>query len=44
MMLKAIVFADDATVYASSPSLSYLVGRIKHELSVLADWFKANKL
>ncbi len=44
MMLKAILFADDATVYASSSSLSYLAGIINHELSILADWFKANKL
>ncbi len=43
-MLKAILFADDATVYASSSSLSYLAGLINHELSILADWFKANKL
>ena len=37
-MLTAILFTDDATVYASL-SLPDLV-----RLSILADWFKANKL
>ena len=44
MMLKAILFADGATVYAASSSLSYLVGLINHELSLLAYWFRAIKL
>ncbi len=44
MILEENLLADDATVYASSSSLSYLVGLINRELSILADWFKANKL
>ena len=43
-LLKAILFADDATVYASSKNLEQLVYCINQELDILADWFKANKL
>ncbi len=42
--LQAILFADDATVYASSSSLSFIVRRINHELSILAAWFEPNTL
>ncbi len=44
LMIYQTLFADDATAYASSSSLSYLGGLINHELSILADWFKAKKL
>ncbi len=40
VMLKAILFADDATVYASSSSLPDLARHINHELRILANWFK----
>ena len=43
-LLKAILFADDATMYASSKNLEQLVYCINRELDILADWFKANKL
>ncbi len=43
-LLKAILFADDATVYVSSTNLEQLVYCINQELDILADWFKANRL
>lgn len=44
MGLKAILFADVATIYASPSSLPDLITLINHEMSILADYFKANKL
>ena len=41
---RAILFADDTTVYASSDSLSMLYNTINLDLDYLADWFCANKL
>ncbi len=43
-LLKAIHFADDAIVCASSKNLHQLIYCINQKLDILADWFKANKL
>ncbi len=42
--LKSILYADDSTVYSSSPTLETLVNIVNAELIILSDWFKANKL
>ncbi len=42
--LKAILFADDSTVYGSSKSLSTLVRNTQDDLNKLNDWLCANKL
>ena len=39
-----ILFADDTTLYYSHNNLQYLQWCILHDLSILVDWFKANKL
>jgi hypothetical protein len=41
---KAILFADDTTVYLSSPDIYYLYKTVNCDLEYLADWFRANKL
>ncbi len=41
---KAIVFADDTTLYQSSNNIQQLFESINHELEFLLDWFRANKL
>ena len=41
---KCILFADDTTVYHSSPNLRELIGLIEEDLVTLSDWFCANKL
>ena len=41
---KAILFADDTTIYASHTNLRYLQWCICEELKQLLDWFMANKL
>ena len=41
---KLILFADDTTLFNSSKSLQYLRFTLDHDLCVLVDWFKANKL
>ena len=42
--MSCIQFADDTTLLASHYSLRYLCFCIEHELSIIQDWFKANKL
>ena len=39
-----ILFADDTTLYVSSKNTYYLKWCIEHDLSLLLDWFCANKL
>ncbi len=41
---KCILFADDTTLYTTHKNLLYLQNSIKHDLEILVDWFKANKL
>ena len=41
---KAILFADDTTIYKSHENLRYPQWSLHEELKQLADWFKANKL
>ena len=41
---KAILFADDTTLYISHTNLRYLQWCICEELKQLSDWFMANKL
>ena len=41
---KCILFADDTTIYFSSRNLSLLIVSLEHDLSIINDWFRANKL
>ncbi len=41
---KCILFADDTTVYTTSKNIRQLKESMTHDLRVLVDWFKANKL
>ena len=41
---KAILFADDTTLYKSHTNLRYLEWCVSEELKHLIDWFHANKL
>ena len=41
---KAILFADDTTVYSSSKNIQYLYKSANTDLQSLAEWFRANKL
>ena len=41
---KSILFADDTTVYVTHKNLRHLKESIKHDLEIMVDWFKANKL
>ena len=41
---KAILFADDTTLYASSDDVVHLYANVNYDLRSLTDWFKANKL
>ena len=38
------MFADDTTVFYSHKNINYLIWNHIHDLSLLFDWFKANKL
>ena len=40
---KAILFADDITLYASSANISQLYETINSDLELLTEWFRANK-
>ena len=42
--LSCIQFADDTTLYGSSKSLRLLQCEVEHDLAVITDWFRANKL
>ena len=41
---KAIVFADETTIYISSNNIIYLYQYINNDLQSLTEWFRANKL
>ena len=41
---KCVLFADDTTLYTSNKNIRQLKESMKHDLEVLIDWFKANKL
>ena len=41
---KAIIFADDTTIYSNSANLNTLSNHINVDLEALSDWFCANKL
>ena len=43
-LISCIQFADDTTLYHSSKNKNYLRWSIEHDLQILSDWFKANKL
>ena len=42
--LSCIQFADDTTLYGSNKSVRLLQCEIEHDLVVITDWFRANKL
>ncbi len=41
---KAILFADDTTIYLSSKNIENLYNRVNQDLDHLSDWFRANRL
>ena len=41
---KAILFADDTTLYVSSNNIKTLYHSVNSELESLNDWFRSNKL
>ena len=41
---NSVLFADDTRVYTSGNNIRVLKDSIKHDLEVLVDWFRANKL
>ena len=41
---KTILYADDTTIYVSGKNLGNLREIINSEISILSDWFRANKL
>ena len=41
---KSILFADDTTLYKCHSNLRYLKWSLQHDLELLMDWFKVNKL
>ena len=41
---KCILFADDTILYYSNSNISLLMASVEHDMSILSDWFKANKL
>ena len=44
VFLSCIQFADDATLYISHQNLDYIKFCLEHDLVILQDWFRANKL
>ena len=41
---KAILFADDTTVYSSSEDIPTLFNNVNLDLDSLTEWFRSNKL
>ena len=41
---KLILFTDDTTIFYSHKNINYLIWNLIHDLNLLFDWFKANKL
>ena len=44
LYLNCIQFADDTTLYITHANLNYISFALDHDLRILQDWFKANKL
>ena len=44
MFLHCLQFADDTTLYLGHADIRYLEFCVEHDLLVLQDWFRANKL
>ena len=42
--LSCIQFADDTTLYTGSKTIRLIECEINHDLEIISDWFKANKL
>ena len=42
--LNCIQFADDTTLYISHTSLEFITFALDHDIKILHDWFRANKL
>ena len=41
---NVILFADDTTIFNSNKSQKFLKYSLEHDLNLMIDWFKANKL
>ena len=41
---KCILFADDTMIYCKNKNVQLLIASIKHDLEIINEWFKANKL
>ena len=41
---KAILYADDTTIYVSGENLDEIKQEIEYDLNILSDWFMTNKL
>ncbi len=41
---RCILFADDTTIYTSNKNLRHLKESLKHDLEIVIDWFRSNKL
>ena len=44
LYLNCIQFTDDTTLYITHANLNYISFALDHDLRILQDWFKANKL
>ena len=44
LYLNCIQFADDTTLYITHVNLNYINFALNHDLEILQDWFRANKL
>ena len=44
LYLNCIQFADDTTLYVTHMNLNYINFVLNHDLEILQDWFRANKL
>ena len=44
LYLNCIQFADDTTLYITHANLNYINFALDHDLRILQDWFRANKL
>ena len=44
IFLECIQFADDTTLYVTHKSIEYIRFCLEHDLFILQDWFRANKL
>ena len=42
--LSCILFADDTTLYEANKSINLLQCKIEHDLAIIIDWLRANKL